>query len=215
MPPGPAYGWLCVAHSVTDILGKAAQIRAAQLEKTAAPLTNARRTPKTRAKRVAEDELNPPIIKAVPLSQDLSAFTAPLPRREEKPITEAVPRVKGEPSIAQVAQETVGDAVQTLSPPMIKRVDEGSLAQADNIEAAADPVVNAIDGEAPFLGVSDMPMTFSEPHVAPTAEPDPFHVEPVHVRKLQSSKVPASRIGRLFHYGGTLTGFSCSTIAVG
>ena len=31
MPPGPAYNWLCVAHSLYDILGHAAHIRAAQL----------------------------------------------------------------------------------------------------------------------------------------------------------------------------------------
>ena len=31
MPPGPLYNWLCVAHSVCDILSHAAQIRAAQV----------------------------------------------------------------------------------------------------------------------------------------------------------------------------------------
>ena len=35
MPPGPAYNRLCVAHSVCDILSHAAQIRAAQLARTA------------------------------------------------------------------------------------------------------------------------------------------------------------------------------------
>ncbi|OJA11311.1 hypothetical protein AZE42_12133 [Rhizopogon vesiculosus] len=31
MPPGPAFGWLCVLHSVTDIAVRAAQIRASQV----------------------------------------------------------------------------------------------------------------------------------------------------------------------------------------
>lgn len=31
MPPGPAFGWLCVLHSVTDIAIRAAQIRASQV----------------------------------------------------------------------------------------------------------------------------------------------------------------------------------------
>lgn len=31
MPPGPVYNWLCVAHSVVDILSRAAQIKATQL----------------------------------------------------------------------------------------------------------------------------------------------------------------------------------------
>ncbi|KAF8841045.1 hypothetical protein BDN67DRAFT_576743 [Paxillus ammoniavirescens] len=30
MPPGPAFGWLCVAHSVVDIAIRAAQIRSVQ-----------------------------------------------------------------------------------------------------------------------------------------------------------------------------------------
>lgn len=34
MPPGPAYNWLCVAHSVCDVLSHAAQIRVAQLART-------------------------------------------------------------------------------------------------------------------------------------------------------------------------------------
>lgn len=32
MPPGPAYNWYCVAHSVLDVLSQAARIRATQLE---------------------------------------------------------------------------------------------------------------------------------------------------------------------------------------
>ena len=34
MPPGPAYNWFCVAHSVFDILSHAAQIRATQVNRT-------------------------------------------------------------------------------------------------------------------------------------------------------------------------------------
>ena len=36
MPPGPAYNWLCVAHSVLDVLSHAAQIRAAQAARAGA-----------------------------------------------------------------------------------------------------------------------------------------------------------------------------------
>ncbi|KAH9919646.1 uncharacterized protein B0H18DRAFT_631210 [Fomitopsis serialis] len=42
MPPGPLYNWICVAHSVCDILSHAAQIRAAQLASAA----NSARTPR-------------------------------------------------------------------------------------------------------------------------------------------------------------------------
>lgn len=36
MPPGPAYNWLCVAHSVYQVLENAAQYRASQLARTSA-----------------------------------------------------------------------------------------------------------------------------------------------------------------------------------
>ena len=43
---------------------------------------------------------------------------------------------------------------------------------------------------------------------------DPPSVDPVITRNLQSSKVPSSRIGRLFHYGGMSNMYSCGTILV-
>ncbi|KZT65109.1 hypothetical protein DAEQUDRAFT_560372 [Daedalea quercina L-15889] len=42
MPPGPFYNWLCVAHSVCDVLSHAAHIRAAQLASAANPAGNPR-----------------------------------------------------------------------------------------------------------------------------------------------------------------------------
>jgi hypothetical protein len=38
MPPGPAYNWFCVLHSVTEILGHAARYRGAHVPLKTTPL---------------------------------------------------------------------------------------------------------------------------------------------------------------------------------
>jgi len=48
MPPGPAYNWLCVVHSVAEILAHAARYRAAQLSPSSLPVAHASVTRKKR-----------------------------------------------------------------------------------------------------------------------------------------------------------------------
>lgn len=55
MPPGPAYNWFCVAHSIYDILSHAAQIRAAQVTRAGGAVAAA--VPSRKRKR---DESYPP-----------------------------------------------------------------------------------------------------------------------------------------------------------
>lgn len=43
MPPGPAYNWLCVLYSASEILGNAARYRSAQIAGTTRPITKRRR----------------------------------------------------------------------------------------------------------------------------------------------------------------------------
>lgn len=54
MPPGPGYNWLCVVHSVAEILAHAARYRAAQLTPSTLSAAHASVTRKKRA----GDELN-------------------------------------------------------------------------------------------------------------------------------------------------------------
>ena len=48
MPPGPAYNWLCVVHSVAEILAHAARYRAAQLSPSSLSTAHASLTRKKR-----------------------------------------------------------------------------------------------------------------------------------------------------------------------
>ena len=48
MPPGPAYNWLCVVHSVAEILAHAARYRAAQLSPSSLSTAHASVTRKKR-----------------------------------------------------------------------------------------------------------------------------------------------------------------------
>lgn len=52
MPPGPAYNWLCVAHSVCQVLENAAQYRASQLVRT----STASQPKNTRPKDAVEED---------------------------------------------------------------------------------------------------------------------------------------------------------------
>ena len=71
--PGPAFNWLCVAHSVVDILSHAAEIKAAQLSAKAAVAS----TTKLRSKQNQHEEVLPEdaIIHARPSTRDVPSPT--------------------------------------------------------------------------------------------------------------------------------------------
>ena len=55
MPPGPVYNWLCVAHSVVNILNHAAQIKAAQMALRSGATTMTQDVVLRRKRRRVED----------------------------------------------------------------------------------------------------------------------------------------------------------------
>ena len=80
-------------------------------------------------------------------------------------------------------------------PPKLIPTQETSL----DIPLAAD---STVDGS---------PISLPEPQVSPTSADGPRSVPPSEFRQLTSSKIPSSRIGRLFHYGGK--SLLCVTLA--
>ncbi|KAF8228088.1 ABC1-domain-containing protein [Tricholoma matsutake] len=150
MPPGPAYNWLCVVCSATDIISRAARIRATQLAPRSSPLTAKKRkeSPEGRSQKSLHD-------------------------------TEAdAPELQVPPSVALSSTGST-EAVQNLT-----RHESGS-----SLEIPPDKwKSSALGGIHP----DESPLAYN-------VDPPPYSLPS---RNLQSSKVPSSRIGRLFHYGG-------------
>ncbi|TFK83858.1 ABC1-domain-containing protein [Polyporus arcularius HHB13444] len=171
MPPGPAYNWLCVAHSLCDILGHAAHIRAAQLARTG------RAGPEQLSRKRKRDE--PPAEQPVAKPSAVSKA--------------ASPDVVRPPEVTPV-----------VLPP--------SPAPAPSVPADATPAASVVVDIRPPALPAQAFQKKPEPEVpsvgdvsASTSIPDPGEsiiLDSPRARNLQSSKVPSSRIGRLFHYGG-------------
>lgn len=201
MPPGPAYNWLCTAHAFADILGNAARIRAAQLEARTAQVLPRKGKPlqKTRSTYSRDD---------VPIK--LATRTAPVLPESEPSSAQAGPSVARQ--AAEVPQSP-SPPPQPLSPSKVKQSEPPGFTKPLLLHVEAHPnkaqsqLVHVERDQPHSASVTQAVDIQLRPTVAPTGAEDHasatvIPAEPIHIRKLQSSKVPASRIGRLFHYGG-------------
>ncbi|KAN0080090.1 ABC1 family domain containing protein [Tylopilus felleus] len=154
MPPSPAFGWLCVAHSIADIAFRAAQIRSAQ---------------------------------ALPKSPNhISSDTARESTSHGLGVTVKTDTQTGKVDALEIsASESSAIAGGPGSPQQLTVVA--------SYQENARPKLPGVTESIPI----DIAPVF--PDVGPQSA-DP--VIPVTTRNLQASKVPSSRIGRLFHYGG-------------
>ncbi|KAF8130305.1 ABC1-domain-containing protein [Boletus edulis] len=160
MPPSPAFGWLCVVHTIADIAFRAAQIRAAQaLPKSPSqvPLTVARESKSYGGPTKPHSGIN------------TRASTEPL-------LHPHVAGITGAPEISAAEGSAVNEEP---GPRQIKDL----TGYQENI-------------------LSPKPSAATESNTVPVfPSVDPENTDHA-ARNLQSSKVPSSRIGRLFHYGG-------------
>ncbi|KAF7312563.1 Atypical/ABC1/ABC1-A protein kinase [Mycena indigotica] len=179
MPPGPVYNWACVVSSAADILVRAARIRAVQLAKESVVLQQ----------NVANTTMgaNPPQL---------------VQRDEFRPVAPATfPLIGLDASLEQEEHSNAKSPTAFLDP--------GTIQDGPEPPPQWEPV-----GDEPITSTSPVAETSFEnlptkplDSLAPSTSLDTV-VEatsddlPVITRQLQASKVPASRIGRLFHYGG-------------
>lgn len=199
MPPGPAYNLLCAAHAFADILGNAARIRAAQLEaRTAQVLPRKGKSLQKTSSTNSRDD--------VPIK--LATRTAPVLPESEPSSAQAGPSVA-----RQAAEVPQSPPPQPLSPSKVKQAEPPEVNAPLLLDVEAHPskaqsqLVHVERDQPPSASVTQAIDIQLRPAVAPTGAEDyasatVIPAEPIHIRKLQSSKVPASRIGRLFHYGG-------------
>uniref|UniRef100_A0A0W0F3K2 Putative ABC1-domain-containing protein n=1 Tax=Moniliophthora roreri TaxID=221103 RepID=A0A0W0F3K2_MONRR len=181
MPPGPAYNWFCVISSVADILSHAARYRAKQVSRSRAHV-GFKGTPTlqagTRAGLPAEiQECVDGGIRTFGVENQTSARIL-------------------EPSNADV----IGSHVPAVNAGMNANPHPGPPPEDVHAPRASGILSNQ------QLGSEAVPQAqrFTENATAelPATETVVNSRAPVyHTRNLQSSKVPSSRIGRLFHYG--------------
>lgn len=210
MPPGPAYNFLCVAHSVFRVLNNVAEIRASQLAGNASPrrsqLVKTRRTEPAKGRGDVE-QLSRMVINSRQAAEELSV------QREEDA------SVASRAELVQPAQDSKLRQEAPL-PSEHPIADVQSAIPEDALPVASVPAAYAVQDELPPDIISSSPQNRTQPAAvigipgrSPAPQPQPASHEepadsepafpiPIPNRKLQSSKVPSSRIGRLFHYGG-------------
>ncbi|KAG1733737.1 ABC1-domain-containing protein [Suillus lakei] len=224
MPPGPAFGWICVLHSVTDIAARAAQIRASQVL-PARPVVSQEFKSKSNAEgyqlipQLAGDaranhdppksrtnhafSTNPPV-NATYLSHLEEELT---PRFEENATSEQFSTATYIPLSTEPALEPQLPDDSSLAVSHIPLEAESSLKNASSSEVTLDSappsIPTGIEGQLRKIE-SSVPLDLERPEQLSA----PIDSPPILPRNLQSSKVPSSRLGRLFHYGGLAASLS-------
>ncbi|KAJ7067178.1 ABC1-domain-containing protein [Mycena amicta] len=209
MPPGPVFNWVCVASSVADILVRAARIRAAQLTKDASLVHT--------ATSLNNSSLKPSVSSGRPHADGIKLETwsgAALDARDASSEDNAGTKIaendflgsaKDIPAVRE-SRDASSDRSEQATEPF--SLEESSLTAAarDDLAVHVEPEVAASHSHEEIEAVHVDEITANgEPESSPiasSAQPLRDADLPVITRQLQSSKVPSSRIGRLFHYGG-------------
>ena len=201
MPPGRAYNWLTVGHSALQVLDHALAYRTAQLQLN-------RVSQNQRRSQNDQGDNGPEAFRVVQQSTLLEANEAWL-RQLQFRATPLPP-----PSVTVLEAPGSPGATAASSP---TGLSPQAAAAAFSTVDAPDPVVLEAETKIPQRH-DPLPQVVAEvsppQDVRPTTilrlnypkNQNPLQVFSSHTeseRHLHSSKVPSSRIGRLFHYGGT------------
>jgi hypothetical protein len=226
MPPGPVYNWLAVAHSALVILDHALQHRVSQVTRVGGigvPQGTKRARDEYGNNRGAKDVEEP----VTPADESLSpapTYVRPssLLHANEAWLRQLKISVTPTTQLFEAASERQlrGDATGTSTPVELNSTSSILPASAEPGPPAADTLtpasgvdVSSLDAP-PFrhspIAESDAPpndvfipqLPFSVTLKSEVNSPQALVSRPESSRLLQSSKVPSSRIGRLFHYGG-------------
>ncbi|KAH7912052.1 ABC1-domain-containing protein [Hygrophoropsis aurantiaca] len=202
MPVGPAYSWLCVAHSIIDITARAAQIQVLR----GLPKASSTHLREQAFGRHAPDNRQSPLERPTNTIGLDSAFRDDLSRSSN---VDKTPRdIHSAPDNDAIHEYTPlrpGEASSQSSEDLPIAVEfplrQSSLSDISLLPKADSSALD-LDTES-RLNPSPQDNTFViEPTVLPISTKHANVLESVPPRNLQSSKVPSSRIGRLFHYGG-------------
>ncbi|KAF5329359.1 hypothetical protein D9619_009181 [Psilocybe cf. subviscida] len=226
MPPGTAYNWLCVIHGAVDILSYAARHRANQVTPQAvASYANPRK------RRRTDTELDSEAAEAVhryyeprganERSAQVVPESLPVEMKEAqiggKTYDAPLPPIRRLDKLEIVKDSAVSDNVDQNNPPVFM---PKASRRTPTVELPVPPPISATPPR-PSPAAVEAISEVTSPKVEPASQPKqefstsgtvveddvpaeealPIYPTP-SARNLQSSKVPSSRIGRLFHYGG-------------
>jgi aarF domain-containing kinase len=212
--PGPVYNWLCVAHSIVDVLSNAAAIRASQVYPRTASVAAQRNLKHRTAEPVdlndGEIIESGPLVRESPLNALATTGDAHIGAFHLRPLhfwTRSIGSV-GKPQLLEHTIQPPPNPTPktTLSPtfpqiPPRLRIDEHTLepkkpyplsepafleVAPSDLSSTTASIVDGLSNSSAEIQFPDVPRSLSLPEV----------------RQLTSSKVPSSKIGRLFHYGG-------------
>ncbi|GLB44245.1 putative ABC1-domain-containing protein [Lyophyllum shimeji] len=173
MPPSPAYSWFCVLCSTANILRHAARHRASQLASQSAVCLEHRK-----------ETINP---------------------QQAKPARPSVPKRDADgpsPSFDILNNQAAAETTKYRVPVVLDQ----PLEVEPVLKSVAITQVSTTEPTPEDVSVSSLAVSPKSLSAQATTEKEPTKnvsqefVTPL--RNLQSSKVPSSRIGRLFHYGG-------------
>ncbi|KAG2078345.1 ABC1-domain-containing protein [Suillus decipiens] len=232
MPPGPAFGWLCVLHSVTDIAVRAAQIRASQVLPVR-PVVSLEFS--LRKSKAEEPQLTSELAGDAQANHDSPeprtnhAFSTNSPtnntylshpeeRQEELPplppqFEEDIPSERVSPTSyiflstePSLKPQLPDDSSPTVPSIPFEAENSSKIASSSKVTFDSGPLSISTGFESPRRETeSSLSRVLEDPEPALST---PIDFPPVLSRNLQSSKVPSSRLGRLFHYGGLAASLS-------
>ena len=215
MPPGPGplYNWLCVIHSASTILGHVAALRASQVNKAAASVVLRTRLETLPSQtngeenRTADQGRDDKDVVNSFLGETSAALTEQLHQGGYVPEAQEALHTRnhfGEQSMkADVVIPVMSDV------PALGSREAGAKEYVEALTAGANdtPLVCCMFLSTENLlirAISKGDISYSKPQptdpsldISSTNPPTPRAQ-----RTLQASRVPSSRLGRLFHYGG-------------
>ncbi|PPR02529.1 hypothetical protein CVT24_001955 [Panaeolus cyanescens] len=203
MPPGPAYNWFCVLYSASEILANAARYRSAQIAGTGRPVTKRRRYD------VEQYPATSAVVNTDGVTGSGIESNGVIPGGTRNAEKEQSSHLDLKKSDGFSETKTEPDASVTSNASHERKPFDGATALKDSEVSTPAPAFNIPAEEATVI-----PLQPAEKYKPPTSQaevipdivsdtpPADIKQEPLPVRTLRSSKVPSSRIGRLFHYGG-------------
>ncbi|KAJ3821249.1 ABC1-domain-containing protein [Lentinula raphanica] len=215
MPPGPGYNWLCVLSSTAEILSYAARYRVSQVTR----LSKENTLPNRARSAVLENDWNDLKAKTRTVAERLESRGIDT-REVEAICTTAEPGPtstlsSSNENVEPILDHSTDNAESHSGTLEERRISSEALSDENNdtIFVSSMPLnqQSEEDGLPAFKSsniVESLPPAHStlvqeqEANISAMPEIAPAAANTIHRNTLQSSKVPSSKLGRLFHYGG-------------
>ncbi|KAJ6476371.1 ABC1-domain-containing protein [Mycena sanguinolenta] len=220
MPPGPVFNWLCVASSACDVFVRVARIRASQItrEKTAFSCgLGPRHSVLVQETLTSPEDLNSARRKPEDLNDAAKVASTvaginPDAKNDSQYKSEDADAIQDISVASGVKSATIDTKTDFNKPAELSVIhsyrgdDDSSTMKVSGLDILAGS--QTLDSGSSAEVIPDDPEKPLNP-AAVNEEITPLELESSSTnfidkstRQLQSSKVPSSRLGRLFHYGG-------------